>query len=67
MRHQTSSSRVTLLTWFSDRSETPDASRMLFLFRNLIPGQNMRQRMLHEYLGKLLLAPDELMQLLEDC
>ena len=31
------------------------------------PGQNMRQRMLHEYLRKLLLAPDEFMQLLEDC
>jgi len=27
----------------------------------------MRQRMLHEYLRKLLLAPDEFMQLLEDC
>jgi len=27
----------------------------------------MRQRMVHEYLRKLLLSPDEFIRLLEDC
>ena len=36
-------------------------------FREPHPGQNVRQTMLHEYLRKLLLSPDEFMRLLEDC
>ena len=36
-------------------------------FREPHPGQNVRQTMLREDLRKLLLAPDEFMQLLEDC
>ena len=31
------------------------------------PGKNLRRTMLREYLRKLLLSPDEFMQLLEDC
>jgi predicted RNA binding protein YcfA (HicA-like mRNA interferase family) len=36
-------------------------------FREPHPGRNLRRTMLHEYLRKLLLSPDEFMQLLEDC
>ena len=36
-------------------------------FREPHPGQNVRQRMMHESLRKLLLSPDEFMQLLEHC
>src|SRR6266849_2409331 len=36
-------------------------------FREPHPGQNVCQTMLHEYLRKLLLSPDEFMRLLEDC
>jgi predicted RNA binding protein YcfA (HicA-like mRNA interferase family) len=36
-------------------------------FREPHPGQNVRKTMLHEYLRKLLLSPDEFMQLLDDC
>jgi hypothetical protein len=35
-------------------------------FREPLPGQDMRQRMLHEYLRKLV-SPYEFIQLLEDC
>jgi hypothetical protein len=35
-------------------------------FREPHPGQNMRQRMLHEYLRKLLLSSDEFIQLLDE-
>src|SRR5439155_22882110 len=45
----------------------PSHSPHIVSFRHPHPGQNMRQRMLHEYLRKLLLAPDEFMHLLEDC
>jgi len=45
----------------------PRRSPSLVSFRDPHPGQNMRQRMLHEYFRKLLLTPDEFMQLLEDC
>ena len=31
------------------------------------PGHNMRQRMLHEYLRKFLLSPNEFIRLLEEC
>ena len=36
-------------------------------FREPHPGKNVRQPMLHEYLRKLLLSPDEFMRLLDDC
>jgi predicted RNA binding protein YcfA (HicA-like mRNA interferase family) len=36
-------------------------------FREPHPGQNMRQRMLHEYLRKLLLSSDEFIRLLDEC
>ena len=39
----------------------------LVSFREPHPGQNLRRTVLREYLRKLLLSPDELMQLLEDC
>ncbi len=45
----------------------PRRSPNFVSFREPHPGQNMRQRMLHEYLGKLFLTPDEFMQLLKDC
>jgi len=48
---------------FASASRSPQ----LVSLREPHPGQNMRQRMLHEYLRKLLLTPDEFMQLLEDC
>ena len=35
-------------------------------FREPHPGQNVRQTMLRKYLGKLGVAPDEFIQLLED-
>jgi hypothetical protein len=36
-------------------------------FREPHPGQTLRRTMLREYLRKLLLSPDEFMQLLKDC
>jgi hypothetical protein len=36
-------------------------------FREPHPGQPLRRTMLREYLRKLLLSPDEFMQLLKDC
>jgi hypothetical protein len=45
----------------------PGRSPNFVSFREPHPGQNMRQRMLHEYLHKLFLTVDEFMQLLEDC
>jgi hypothetical protein len=48
---------------FASASRSPQ----LVSLREPHPGQNMRQRLLHEYLRKLLLTPDEFMQLLEDC
>jgi hypothetical protein len=35
-------------------------------FREPHPGHNMRQQMVHEYLRKLLLTPDEFTRLLDD-
>jgi hypothetical protein len=46
---------------------SPSRNPRLVSLREPHPGQDMRQRMLHEYLRKLLLTPDEFMQLLEDC
>jgi len=48
---------------FASASRNP----RLVSLREPHPGQNMRQRMLHEYVRKLLLTPDEFLQLLEDC
>lgn len=45
----------------------PARSPSIVTFREPHPGQNVRQRMLHEYLRKLLLSPDEFMRLLKDC
>ena len=45
----------------------PSRSPQVVSFREPHPGQNMRQRMLHEYLRKLLLSPNEFIRLLEDC
>ncbi len=45
----------------------PRRSPHLVSFREPHPGDNLRPPMLREYLRKLLLAPDEFMQLLEDC
>ncbi len=45
----------------------PRRSPNFVVFREPHPGQNVRQRMLHEYLRKLVLAPDEFIELLEDC
>jgi predicted RNA binding protein YcfA (HicA-like mRNA interferase family) len=36
-------------------------------FREPHPGQDVRATMLREYLRKLLIAPDEFIQLLRDC
>src|SRR6266496_3830051 len=49
-----------------DRSVTRHATQMLSHSASPHPGQTMRQTMLHEYLRKLLLSPDEFMRLLED-
>jgi hypothetical protein len=45
----------------------PSRSPQVVSFREPHPGHNMRQRMLHEYLRKLLLSPNEFIRLLEDC
>jgi predicted RNA binding protein YcfA (HicA-like mRNA interferase family) len=45
----------------------PSRNPNVVSFREPHPGQNIRQGMLHNYLRKLLLAPDEFIQLLEDC
>lgn len=45
----------------------PARSPNIVTFREPHPGRNVRQRMLHEYLRKLLLSPDEFMRLLKDC
>ena len=45
----------------------PSRNPRLVSLREPHPGQNMRQRVLYEYLRKLLLTPDQFMQLLEDC
>ena len=45
----------------------PRRSPNFVSFREPHPGQNMRQRMLREYLGKLCLTADEFIKLLEDC
>ncbi len=45
---------------------SPRRNPRLVSLREPHPGQNMRQRMLHDYLRKLLLTPDDFMQLLED-
>jgi hypothetical protein len=48
---------------FSNPKRTPN----VVSFREPHPGKNVRQVMLREYLRKLLLTPDDFMQLLEDC
>jgi predicted RNA binding protein YcfA (HicA-like mRNA interferase family) len=45
----------------------PRRSPNFVSFREPHPGQNIRQPILHEYLRKLFLTPDEFMQLLKDC
>jgi hypothetical protein len=45
----------------------PSRSPQVVSFREPHSGQNMRQRMLHEYLRKLLLSPNEFIRLLEEC
>jgi len=45
----------------------PTRSPNAVSFREPHPGQNMRRPMVQKYLRKLLLTPDEFMQLLEDC
>jgi hypothetical protein len=49
-----------------DCSVIRHATQMLSHSASPIPGQNVRQPMLHEHLRKLLLSPDEFMRLLED-
>ncbi len=48
---------------FLNPSRTPN----VVAFREPHPGDTLRQPMLRQYLRKLHLAPDEFMQLLEDC
>ena len=44
----------------------PTRNPNVVTFREPHPGQDMRQAMLHEYLRKLLLSPDDFMRILED-
>ena len=46
---------------------SPSRNPSVVSFREPHPGQNIRPPMLHRYLHKLLLEPDEFMQLLQDC
>jgi hypothetical protein len=48
---------------FSNPSRSPSVVSL----REPHPGGSLRQRQLREYLRKLALAPDEFMQILEDC
>jgi len=50
-----------------DRSVIRHATQMLSHSASPIPDKTCAKRMLHEYLRKLLLSPDEFMRLLEDC
>jgi predicted RNA binding protein YcfA (HicA-like mRNA interferase family) len=45
----------------------PSRTPTVVAFREPHPGDTLRQPMLRQYLRKLLLTPDEFMQLLEDC
>ena len=54
-------------TWFGKIVLFPESQPETSFVTGPHPGQNMRQRVLYEYLRKLLLTPDEFMQLLEDC
>ena len=46
---------------------SPSRNLRLVSLRESHSGQNMCQRMLHEYHRQLLLTPDEFTRLLEDC
>jgi predicted RNA binding protein YcfA (HicA-like mRNA interferase family) len=48
---------------FSNPGRAPN----VVTFREPHPGDNLSQPMLRKYLHKLLITPDEFMQLLEDC
>ena len=45
----------------------PSRSPQVVSFREPHPGENVLRPMLHEYLRKLLLTPEEFIRLLEDC